>query len=84
MCLAIPGKIEKILEDNYGVVDFGGIKKKICLDLVSGVKTGDYVNIHVGFAINKIDEKLALENLKYIKEAFSVINQNNNTKQKLK
>jgi hydrogenase expression/formation protein HypC len=71
MCLAIPGKIEKILEDNYALVDFGGIKKSVCLDLIKEAKVGNYVNVHVGFAINKIDEKQAKENLKFINEAYS-------------
>ncbi|MDD5292459.1 MAG: HypC/HybG/HupF family hydrogenase formation chaperone [Candidatus Omnitrophica bacterium] len=69
MCLAVPGRIEKILEDNYALADFGGVKKKICVDLLRGVKVGEYVNVHVGFAINKIDEKQARENLELIQEA---------------
>ncbi|MFC1645860.1 HypC/HybG/HupF family hydrogenase formation chaperone [Candidatus Omnitrophota bacterium] len=71
MCLAIPGKVEKIQDNNYATVNFGGIKKQICLDLLNDVKVGDYVNVHVGFAINKIDEKQAEENLKFIKDAYS-------------
>jgi hydrogenase expression/formation protein HypC len=71
MCLAIPGKIEKILEDNYALADFGGVKKKVCVDLIKDIKVGEYVNVHVGFAINKIDEKQAKENLKVIREAGS-------------
>ena len=70
MCLAIPGKIQEIFSDNYATVDFGGIKKKVCIDFLKDAKIGDYVNVHVGFAINKIDEKQAKENLKYINEAF--------------
>lgn len=68
MCLAIPGKIEKILEDNYALADFGGVKKKICIDFLTNVKVGEYVNVHVGFAINKIGEKQAKENLRIIRE----------------
>jgi len=70
MCLAIPGKVEKILKDNYAIVNFSGIKKNVCLDFLKDVKVGDYVNVHVGFAINKIDEKQALENIRIIKDAF--------------
>jgi hydrogenase expression/formation protein HypC len=69
MCLAIPGKIEKILEDNYAIADFGGVQKRICVDFLKGVKVGDYVNVHVGFAINKISEKDAKENLRIVSEA---------------
>jgi len=68
MCLAIPGKIEKILEDNYAIADFGGVKKRICIDFLKGVKVGEYVNVHVGFAINKISEKEARENLRIIRQ----------------
>ena len=50
MCLAVPGKIEKI-KDNVGVVDFNGVKRRR-LDLVD-VKIGDYVIVHTGFAIEK-------------------------------
>jgi hydrogenase expression/formation protein HypC len=70
MCLAIPGKIEKILDNNYAIADFGGVKKNICIDFIKDVKVGEYVNVHVGFAINKINEKQAKENLKLINEAF--------------
>jgi len=69
MCLAIPGKVEKIFEDKYALVDFGGVKKRVCVDLIAGVRVGDYVNVHVGFAINKITKKEAEENLRLIHEA---------------
>jgi hydrogenase expression/formation protein HypC len=59
MCLAIPGKIESITADT-AVVDYGGLKKEANLSLVS-VKVGDYVLVHVGFAIEKVDEKIARE-----------------------
>lgn len=71
MCLAVPGKVEKILDNNYATVNFGGIKKQVCLDLLKDVKVGDYVNVHVGFAINKIDEKQAESNLRFIRDAYS-------------
>jgi hydrogenase expression/formation protein HypC len=71
MCLAIPGKIEEILDNNYAIADFGGVKKNICIDFLKDVKVGEYVNVHVGFAINKISEKQAKENLKFIKDAYS-------------
>ncbi|HOM95788.1 MAG: HypC/HybG/HupF family hydrogenase formation chaperone [Candidatus Methanofastidiosa archaeon] len=66
MCLAVPGKIEKI-KDNVGVVDFNGVKREVRLDLVD-VKIGDYVIVHTGFAIEKMDEKDALESLDIWKE----------------
>jgi hydrogenase expression/formation protein HypC len=60
MCLAIPGKIEKI--DNpdpmtrTGTVSFGGIRKAVNLSFVPEADIGDYVIVHAGFAINKLDE----------------------------
>ena len=59
MCLAIPGKLIDIDESSYpkmGTVKFGGIRKQICLELVPEVKAGDYVLVHVGFAISTMDE----------------------------
>ncbi len=67
MCLAIPGKIIKV-DKNMAVADFGGIKKEIALDLLPDTKTGDYVLVHAGFAINKLDKKEAAETLKLIYE----------------
>jgi hydrogenase expression/formation protein HypC len=71
MCLAIPGKIVEI--DNtqdpaMGKVEFGGIKKDVCLELVPEAKAGDYVIVHVGFAISKMDEAEALETLKILEQ----------------
>jgi hydrogenase expression/formation protein HypC len=71
MCLAIPGKVLEIQQDTQplmGKVSFGGIQKDICLDWVPEVKVGEYVIVHVGFAISTMDEKEALETLKLIEE----------------
>ncbi|HTR80147.1 MAG TPA: HypC/HybG/HupF family hydrogenase formation chaperone [Bacteroidota bacterium] len=67
MCLAIPGRIVEIKKKEdasrggvcMGKVDFGGISKSVCLDLVPDVKIGDYVIVHVGFAISILDENEA-------------------------
>lgn len=67
MCLAMPGKIIK-MDNNMAIVDFGGIKKESALDLVPDAKIGDYILVHAGFAINKIDKKEAAETLKLIYE----------------
>jgi hydrogenase expression/formation protein HypC len=65
MCLAVPGKIEKIEKHptgmHMGTVSFGGIRKEVCLAYVPEAKVGDYVLVHVGFAINTIDEQQAAE-----------------------
>lgn len=72
MCLAVPGKIISIIDNQSTVrmakVDFAGIIKEICLEYVPEANVGDYVIVHVGFALNKIDEKEAEETLKMIKE----------------
>lgn len=62
MCLAIPGKILKI-KDQLATVDFQGVQKEINISLVD-VKIGDYVMVHAGFAIEKIDDE-------YVKELSS-------------
>ncbi|KYC46007.1 MAG: hydrogenase assembly chaperone [Candidatus Methanofastidiosum methylothiophilum] len=66
MCLAVPGKVIEI-KDTVGIVDFNGVKREVRLDLVD-VKIGDYVIVHTGFAIEKMDEKDALESLDIWKE----------------
>ncbi len=73
MCLAIPGKILSITEtDNHmdltGQVSFGGIVKTVQLGYVPDAKVGDYVNVHVGFAISIIDEQEAMETLRAFQE----------------
>lgn len=56
MCLAFPGKIKKITGQN-AIVDFDGIEKEINISLVSGVKKGEFVIVHAGFAIEKVSKK---------------------------
>jgi hydrogenase expression/formation protein HypC len=71
MCLAVPGKIIEIYETNdllMGKVDFGGVVRETCLAYVPDAKVGDYTIIHVGFALNLIDEKEALETLALLEE----------------
>ncbi|MFZ4620164.1 MAG: HypC/HybG/HupF family hydrogenase formation chaperone [Bacteroidota bacterium] len=71
MCLAVPGKIveiESTVEPMMGKVSFGGIVKKVCLDWVPDIKLGEYVIVHVGFAISKVNEEEALETLKMFQE----------------
>ncbi|WP_457559910.1 HypC/HybG/HupF family hydrogenase formation chaperone [Caminibacter sp.] len=68
MCLAIPSKVLKIDENNMAEVDTLGVKRVVSLDLIQEeVKPGDYVLIHVGYAMSKIDEKSALESLEVYK-----------------
>ncbi len=78
MCLAIPGKILSINEtdnqmDRSGQVSFGGIVKTVQLGYVPEAKIGDYVNVHVGFAISVIDEKEAQETLRAFQEVNDLL-----------
>jgi hydrogenase expression/formation protein HypC len=68
MCLAIPSKIIKIDENNMAEVDTLGVTRQVSLDLMNEeVKEGDYILIHVGYAMGKIDEKFALESIEVYK-----------------
>lgn len=75
MCLAIPSTIVKI-EDEMATIDVDGVKRKASLLLVEDAKVGDYVIVHAGFAIRKIDEEAALESLKYLREAAEFAERN--------
>ena len=66
MCLAVPGKIVSIEEQDetrMAKVDFGGVVKDVCLAYLPDIQVGDYTIVHVGFAIQKLDEASALETL---------------------
>ncbi len=71
MCLAIPGKVESITGDDpmsrMGRINFGGVVKEACLAYVPEVKVGDYVIVHVGFALSKVDEDEAQKVFEYLK-----------------
>lgn len=59
MCLGIPGKVLRTYREHdvlMGKVDFGGVSKSVCLEHVPDVQAGQYVLVHVGFALNRIDE----------------------------
>ena len=75
MCLSIPGKITEIYNDGsliMGKVDFGGVLKEVCLDYVPEAQTGQYVLIHVGFAISLLNEEEAQETLGVLREMASL------------
>ena len=62
MCLGIPGKVVETYRENdvlMGKVDFSGIFKRVCLEHVPEGRIGDYVLVHVGFALSRLDEKEA-------------------------
>ncbi|MFM8322300.1 MAG: HypC/HybG/HupF family hydrogenase formation chaperone [Chloroflexota bacterium] len=75
MCLGVPGKIVDIFEKNglqMGKIDFGGVFREVCLAYVPEAKVGDYTIIHVGFALNLLDEQEALETLDLLREIGSL------------
>lgn len=63
MCLAIPAKVIQILGNEMVVVDMGGVRKEISAALLDDVAEGDYVIVHVGFALNKLDPDEAIKTL---------------------
>jgi hydrogenase expression/formation protein HypC len=69
MCLGIPGKVVEIRDDEtlrMAKIDFGGVRKEACLAYLPEVVVGDYVIVHVGFAISKLDEEEALKTLEVL------------------
>ena len=72
MCLGVPGKVVEISEDPSGVVmgkvDFSGIVKEVCLAYVPEAKLGDYVVVHVGFAISVVGEDEAQEVFEFLRQ----------------
>jgi len=68
MCLAIPVKVEQLLEDDLAVVNIGGVKKEISIALIEDLAVGDYVIMHVGYALNKIDPEEASKTLALFEE----------------
>ena len=72
MCIAVPMQlIEK--RGEKGIVDIGGVRREVVLQLVKDVQEGDYVIVHAGFAIHKIDEATALETVQFLKEAAALV-----------
>ena len=72
MCLAIPGKLIETSQDPNGVrmgkANFGGIVKEVCLEYTPDAAPGDYVLVHVGFALGKVDEEEARRTYRALKE----------------
>ena len=72
MCLAIPGKIVSLIGDDpltrMGKIDFGGVLKEASLAYVPEAQVGDYVIVHVGFAISRLDEQEASKVFEYLRE----------------
>ena len=69
MCLAIPVKVIKI-KDNSAQVDMAGVKRLVDVRFLESLKVGDYILVHAGFAIEKINEKQAKETLKLLDQIY--------------
>ncbi len=69
MCLAIPTRVVELLPDHQALVDLGGVRKAISLELVDGVAVGDYVILHVGYALTRLDPEEARQTLALMAEA---------------
>ena len=63
MCLAIPACVEQLISEDSAIVNLGGVRKEISLALVEDVAVGDYVIVHVGFALQKLDPEEAAQTL---------------------
>lgn len=72
MCLAVPGRVTKIEPNEFGMtmgtVDFAGIAKEVCLAYVPEVRVGDYVVVHVGFALSRVEEREAMRVFEALRE----------------
>lgn len=55
MCLALPARVVELRDDELAVIDLGGVRKEVSLALVENVAVGDYVIVHVGYALQKLD-----------------------------
>ncbi|HSM21672.1 MAG TPA: HypC/HybG/HupF family hydrogenase formation chaperone [Rubrivivax sp.] len=69
MCLALPARVVELTDGDNAVVELGGVRKPISLALVEGIAVGDYVIVHVGFALTRLDPEEAELTLKTFAEA---------------
>jgi hydrogenase expression/formation protein HypC len=74
MCLAIPARVVSLPEPGIAIVDLAGVRKRISLELVDGVVPGDYVIVHVGYALTRLDPEEAERTLRTFAEAGIDVN----------
>jgi len=78
MCLGIPGKILTIYEDHgtkMAKIDFGGVTREACVEVIPEAKVGDWTIVHAGFALNLLSEDEALETLQILREMSDLADQ---------
>ena len=68
MCLAVPSKVIELKQFPMAVIEMDGLKKEISIELVPDIKIGEYVIVHVGYALSKMDEELAQQTIEDIRE----------------
>ena len=68
MCLALPVRIVELRENELGMVDLGGVRREISLAMIDGAQVGDYVIVHVGYALSKLDTEEAERTLRLFAE----------------
>lgn len=73
MCLAIPAEVTELLPDDMARVTLDGVSKEISIALVENVAVGDYVIVHVGYALSKIDQEEARQTLALLAEAAALV-----------
>ncbi len=78
MCLAIPAKVVEINE-GMGIIDMEGTRRKVSLLLQDDIKVGDYVMVHAGFVIQKVDEEVAKDTLNILKEIAEEVEKENSS-----
>ncbi|MGD8369724.1 MAG: HypC/HybG/HupF family hydrogenase formation chaperone [Desulfobacterales bacterium] len=72
MCLAIPSRVTRI-ENQMATIDVDGVQRQASLMMLEDVAVGDWVIVHAGFAIHKIDEQIALETLQLLRDAAAAV-----------
>ncbi len=72
MCVAVPAEVVEIKDGNIGVVDYGELRQEVRLDLVD-VKVGEFVLVHVGFAIQRLSREEGLETRELFKEVYAAM-----------
>jgi len=72
MCLAIPARVDALLEHDQALIDLDGVQKEISLALVEGVCVGDYVVVHVGYALGRLDPDEAARTLGLLRGVSAV------------
>ncbi|MDD1689178.1 MAG: HypC/HybG/HupF family hydrogenase formation chaperone [Methanoregula sp.] len=72
MCVAVPAEVIEIKEGNIGLVDYGDLRQEVRLDLVD-VKVGEFVLVHVGFAIQRLSREEGLETREVFKQVYAAL-----------